>query len=237
MVSLDPILSNLQTTLLDDVKSSGTAPLDSTSLGTAGAGIIAQFTDLLGVSSIGVGNSPQITANTAQNTLTVSGTATASLLGIPTPAVSAVFSVVGQNLEIVLSITTGSGWSLADNFPMLSKTVLGQLTFAANPAPQFILCSQDGPSDVYGPILQTGLNLSLSLTLSSTSPAARLQALLPSVANPLPLAGPVSVASTKETLSLRGSGPNFSFKLPYFVAMPFSSAAPVLSGTSTIDEQ
>jgi LysM repeat protein len=235
--TIDPLLQTLQNTLetLHQQQPTVPLPLNSNTLGNPGSEIISLFQQHLGVSSIALNSNIAIVPDTEKGTLVVQGISVNTLLKIDKPEITATFSINNSTLAIELIIKTGSTWKLTDSFSSLSQTIFNQLTFVntATNRPYFILNSANNqgviPSD-----LETGLNLAADLNLSP--PADILLNLIPGVTNPLPLKGTVQINASNEALAITGKIPDFSIKLPNFLAeLSFENAKFVLHAESVTE--
>jgi len=237
--NLDPILAQVQKNLEAAIAKSGTAPLSSDTLGSVGADVLSLFSSELGAAAIVLGGNPSIVADAAKDTLLVTGSAEAPLLGMANAAIAATFAISGQTLTISMTVTPSSAWTLATSFPLTAKTALAKVTLdPGTPIIFFLLSAAGSAADAFGALMQRGLNVSLGVTLAA--PLNGLTRLIPAAPTPLPLAGPVQVGAKTESLSLRSAAPkpypSFSMAVARLLALPFSDVAPVLESWSSIGD-
>lgn len=244
---LDPTLAALQTAL--GAKPGGVVPFNQATLGDPGAGIISIFDSALGTDEVVLEGDATITADDDKDLLYVIGTGTTTLAGVPTPGLSATFSTTpdpdhgGQLLlQLELVIATGSGWSLADTFPMLGGTVYSKLVFATgDDAPRLVLRSLDGEADAFGVTEPAGLNLEATVDVAASSPLAGAVTLVPSLANAtVALAGPVATSATAESLRVHGAVPDTTATVPIsatgLAAVSMKGLALAVTGNGTKDD-
>ena len=243
---LDAILDALRGRL-ETAKTASGLPLDTATLGSPGAKIVALLQAELGIASLALGPDAKVIPDQAADRLQVSGTATQTLLGVPTPAILATFTTApGEHdpnslqLKVVVSIGTGSGWTLAKTFAQLATTALGtQVAIELYPAPELVLRSFDGPDDGYGPQERTGLNLRATVDAASSKFLGALGPVLhlPAGAK-LAVAGPARVTATAESLSLRGASgaPPMAPSIAGLAPLALADPAVAIGGSATLNE-
>lgn len=236
--TLDPILVTLKERL-DKARQSGPVSLDSDTLGDEGKDIITLFQEYLQSPKVILGDHISITPDIEKDTLTVTGTANGTILGIQNLLISAVFNTSGQILETVMTLAPGAPWTLKDSFPLLGQTIFDRLTFSSNQeeSPRFILRSRDGLSDTYGPVTLRGLNLAAGLNMTQPSPVDVFHELVPDIPGVVFISGPVSIDRAEEILSLRGNIPSIHMNIGRFVPMNFLEAVCVIQGQSSVSNE
>jgi hypothetical protein len=230
---LDPLLTQLQQSLQSawDANPNHYLPVNAQAIGAAGAGIITLFQTALGIDGYTLTANITITPDNA-NTLTVNGDTAGPILQIMSPTLTAVFSVNGQELAIVLTIPA-QDWTFTDTFTAFGNTYFSQLDFVSTDTvfPSFILTSLQ--HTVNGGQLQAGLNFSTQLNIQP--PYSSLLQIVSAAPNPLPMLGPAQVSDPVTTsLNLAGALPTFSFSLPGMDTLAFNNPSFAIRGISTV---
>ncbi|NUT93102.1 MAG: hypothetical protein HOY78_13860, partial [Saccharothrix sp.] len=201
---VDPLLTALKDRLT--AYQPNPVPLNATTLQSAGQSIVDLFTADLGTSALTLTGSASIAFD--GDALVVAGPLhSQTLLGLTNPTVTARFTVDNQVLLIDLTIATTTGWALATSFPHLGKDPrLSGLTLDPGHPAAFVLSSVDGPTDAFGPVVSTGLNLRLSVLADGHGALAGFPPVLtlPAGAS-LTLTGPASITKDDEGFAVRGS--------------------------------
>lgn len=197
----NPLLDALAARFKAAIGSGTTLPIDATTLGSAGAAIVTLMQNNIGAPQIVVVN-PAITPNTKANTLTVTGNAQDTILGIDHAAITAVFTASKGAIVANIAIALPVGWSLSQSFKLLEGTTAGSLTWSDDVGKRgaFVLFSLGAPPTTTSGALVAGLNFLGWLDL--TGAAAALRTLVPGAADPLLVTGPVTFAGTDVTMEL-----------------------------------
>jgi hypothetical protein len=232
---LDPLLVALYDSLNTSWGGGATLTLDAATLTTPGAAIVALMSDNLGVSEIVLDTGIALASDAVADTVTASGSAQGTLLGIDAPAVTAVFRVAGGALVADIQVEAGIGYTLDMTFPSLQDTLVGGLAWDDSTAgsPSFVLSSLGAPAAApYGALLP-GLNFYGDLLLEGN--AAPLLTLIPGTPDPLPVTGLVAGGAAGGTFSfqLAASVGDVSFSsLPSLGTLAFASPRFIVNASS-----
>jgi len=219
-------------------------PLDASTLEQAGQSIVDLFTAELATPGLTLAGSASIGID-ADGVLVVSGPLSSqTILGLASPQVTARFTTgpdpnapAATILLIELTIATPPGWSLATSFPNLAQAPeLSGLTLDASTAASFVLCSDDGPADVFGPLLEAGLNVRFSVIANGGGALAGFAPVLslPAGAS-LALAGPATVSATRESFAVRGASgaASPSLSIPSLPVITLGQPQAAITGVAT----
>ncbi|NII29203.1 hypothetical protein HB364_29255 [Pseudoflavitalea sp. X16] len=234
-VVLDPVLTALQQSLQQawDTNPDHYLPVNAQTIGTGGAAIITLFQSNLNITGYTLTGNISITPDTNDNTLTVAGDSADTIIAIGGPTLTAVFSVVNQQLEIELTLAAQDPWTFADTFPAFANTWFAQLNFVDTDTifPVFILSGIQ--HTVPNGTIQAGLNFSAQLNLQP--PWNILLSLVTNAPNPLPLLGKVVVNDPVTTsTNLLAALPSFSFNVPGIKTLAFNNPGFGVNGLATV---
>jgi hypothetical protein len=228
------LLTTVQQNLLAAQKSTGTVPLDSSTLTAAGAPVVDALKKSFGAPSFTFTGAASIDLSGGK--LTVVGAPQAPVLGLTTPTATAALTTTtavssgATVLDLVLTIPAGGGWTLATTFPQLADTPLKGLAFAGPPT--FVVRSTHGSADAYGPLEPPGLSVEATITVADAAPLDALDPVLKLPQGSLAVAGPASALDDVEALQLRSAPLTASMQMSVSGVVPLSlsGAAVVVQG-------
>jgi hypothetical protein len=222
--AIDPMLRALQVRLQNAYNQDPDQllPLNATTLGSDGSGIISLFTDQLATDTITIGETVSIQPDPVNNKLIVSGISNDTLLGMDVAPIQATFGVNANSLDIVMTVAATEGWQFTDNFPLLQQTILPAISFSEDALPVFTLT---GPASA-----NSQAPLTMQATAASTGVLGSLVQLVSGAPAAMLLNGPVQLIAQQNAMNVAYVLPSFTLSLAGIKPIQFTDPSIVIHG-------
>jgi hypothetical protein len=228
--ALDPVLAALYERLDAARKASptGAVTLDASTLGTAGAGVVAVMPAAFGSPAAPfAGEGLSLVADATAQTVTLAGNCQDDALSLSQPSLAAVFTADASGV-LVMKMTIGADgdWNLGQSFPLLARSYFSNIGYQqdSDPPPCLVLSSVADAGAASGEGYAQGLNVRGVLGFGQW-PLASLGQLISGLAPSLATTGSVTCAHTSsaadESLVIAAPLPDFALPATILPALEF----------------
>jgi hypothetical protein len=222
----------------------GAVTLDATTLGTAGAAIVAVLPAAFGTTAARyAGEGLNLAADSATQTVSLAGHCQDDVLSLSQPSLSAVFTAAADG-TLVMRMTIGADdeWNLAQSFPLLAQSYFSSIGYQqdSDPPPCLVLSSVADAGAATGQGYALGLNVRGVLDLGQW-PLDALGQLIGGLAPSLSTIGPATCVhasdASDETLVIAAPLPDFDLPATILPALAFKNDRLALYGQYTMQTQ